>query len=159
MHSKRIMHRDIKPQNVFIDDNGVLKLGDLGLGRFFSSKTYQTFSLVGTPYYMSPERVVEKGYNWKSDVWSLGCILYEMAELRQPFNVKGQSYLELARKIQSCDYEPFTQQVSDQLISLVDDIIQPDPESRPSIHDVCERAREMCEKLDGMQAVREHMKQ
>lgn len=55
MHEKRIMHRDLKPANIFISQDGNLKVGDLGLGRIFSSETIEAYSKVGTPLYMSPE--------------------------------------------------------------------------------------------------------
>lgn len=70
MHSCRVMHRDIKPQNVFLTHQArIVKLGDLGLGKYLSSKTAETFSIVGTPSYMSPEAISNAGYDFKSDIW------------------------------------------------------------------------------------------
>eukprot|EP00891_Asterochloris_glomerata_P006403 jgi/Astpho2/6403/Aster-08090 len=85
MHARRMMHRDIKPGNMFVTYNGTLKVGDLGLSRHLSSRTMQAQSMVGTPYYMAPECIRGHPYDWSSDVWSLGCLLYEMAAMRSPF--------------------------------------------------------------------------
>ena len=95
MHEHRVMHRDIKPSNVFLSADGVARLGDLGLSRWFSSKTAQAKSMVGTPYYMSPECIRGMPYEWSSDVWSLGCLLYELAALRNPFFKEGLNYYTL----------------------------------------------------------------
>jgi len=99
MHECRVMHRDIKPQNIFLTEEGHIKLGDLGLGRYFSSKTQETFSIVGTPFYMSPEAMFNQGYNFQSDIWSLGCVLYELAALRSPFQEAGTNFWKLGSAV------------------------------------------------------------
>ena len=89
MHGVRIMHRDLKPANIFLTLNGTVKVGDLGLGREMSEHTMEAHSKVGTPLYMSPEVLRGDGYDFKSDVWSLGCLLYELAMLKSPFKQEG----------------------------------------------------------------------
>jgi NIMA (never in mitosis gene a)-related kinase len=81
MHSMNILHRDIKPANILIGADGTLKLGDLGLGRFLTSQTMEARTKVGTPLYMSPEVLADTGYDQKADVWSLGCLAYELCQL------------------------------------------------------------------------------
>ena len=93
------MHRDLKPANIFLMADGTIKVGDLGLSRSLSENTLQAHSKVGTPLYMSPEVLRGNGYDFKSDVWSLGCILYELAALKSPFKEEGLNLYGLFQKI------------------------------------------------------------
>ncbi|KAM9780988.1 serine/threonine-protein kinase 36-like isoform 2-T2 [Syngnathus typhle] len=85
LHSRRILHRDMKPQNILFDKNGVVKLCDFGFARAMSVSTMVLTSIKGTPLYMSPELVAEKPYDHTADLWSLGCILYELLTGVPPF--------------------------------------------------------------------------
>jgi len=143
MHEKRVMHRDIKPANVFVTETNHVKLGDLGVGRHFSSKTDMVHSTVGTPYYMSPECIQGKtGYDFKSDLWSLGCLLYEMAQLRTPFYSEKVNFYVLGKRITSCQYDPVGDGYSPQLAGLVGKMLQSNPADRPSATEVFQIASE-----------------
>ena len=95
----KILHRDLKPGNVFLDSNRNVKLGDFGLSRVLGSESVFAMTHVGTPYYMSPEQIDGKPYNDKSDIWSAGCVLYELAALRAPF--ESTNLYDLNKKIKS----------------------------------------------------------
>ena len=145
MKEKHIMHRDLKPANIFIDANGNMKLGDLGLGREFSSQTLEAYSRVGTPLFMSPEVLQGSGYDFQCDVWSLGCITYELCALKSPFRVDNQkmSLYDLFKKIIAADFAPLSSShYSAELLYIIDQMLVVNPEERATIEDVvtyCEK--------------------
>eukprot|EP00041_Stephanoeca_diplocostata_P012948 m.220366 g.220366 ORF g.220366 m.220366 type:complete len:292 (-) comp19158_c0_seq2:334-1209(-) len=146
MHERRIMHRDIKPANVFITRDGVVKVADLGLGRYFSRSKSMANSMVGTPYYMAPERLSQNEYSYPSDVWSAGCLLYEMSALRSPFQGTKNLY-DLGERIQRADYPALPSSVYSQiLIQLVTQCLQVCPTMRPSMRAMAEYAERVLEK-------------
>ena len=98
------MHRDIKTQNIFIDSEGTIKLADFGISKMLEHTNLLASTVVGTPYYLSPEACSNKGYNYKSDIWSLGCVLYELCTLEHPFN--ADNILLLAKKISTEEPKP-----------------------------------------------------
>jgi len=132
------MHRDLKPANIFISSEGLLKVGDLGLGRQLSSQTIEAYSRVGTPLYMSPEVLNGQGYDWKSDVWSLGWISYELWALKSPFKSTDEklSLYDLFNKINKGEYPPLDNKYSENLRLLIDLMLKVSPEERIDLKDV-----------------------
>ncbi|KAJ3134379.1 G2-specific serine/threonine protein kinase [Irineochytrium annulatum] len=137
-----VLHRDIKPDNVFLDGAQNVKLGDFGLSRVIENpelefaKTY-----VGTPFYMSPEIVNESAYNTKSDVWALGCLIYELCTLEPPFQAKTQA--ALSAKIRQGRFQQLPSQYSDDLNYVIRAMLTINQAKRPSANDVlkCSRVR------------------
>lgn len=90
MHAKNILHRDLKTLNIFLTKKDGIKIGDLGVAKILENiEVNFATSKVGTPYYLSPEVCEDRPYNYKSDIWSLGCILYELCTLKHPFEAKN----------------------------------------------------------------------
>ena len=129
-----ILHRDIKPSNIFIDQENNIKLGDFGLSRILNKDINFAVSRVGTPYYMSPEQIENIKYNEKSDIWSLGCFLYELVTLHPPF--EASTHLNLARKIKSGKIDAIPDFYSNKLNEVINLLMNLDPEKRPNIRQI-----------------------
>ena len=131
---RKVLHRDIKPGNIFLDANLNVKLGDFGLSRIMSAESMYAYSHVGTPFYMSPEQTREERYNEKSDIWSLGCLLYEMAALVPPFEAKTQ--IELTEKIRTGKMGRLPERYSPELHRVILWMLTGDQVRRPNIDDI-----------------------
>ena len=136
MHSKHILHRDLKTANIFLTKDGFVKIGDLGIAKIMVTITghdprnHQNATLVGTPYYISPEIAQGNGYNAQTDMWSAGCILYEMCMLRKTFD--SSNLPALVSKIVSGKIPPLKGNYSSELRSLVRKLLSQNPEDRPT---------------------------
>ena len=98
---------------------------------------------------MSPEVLRGDGYDWKSDIWSLGCLLYELAMLKSPFKSEGLNLYSLFQKISKGDYQPLPEQYSDELKRLAYAMISTDPGDRPDLKTACKVARTMKQRTQG----------
>ncbi|KAG7484014.1 hypothetical protein MATL_G00044670 [Megalops atlanticus] len=129
LHSHRILHRDMKPQNILLGKGGVVKLCDFGFARAMSVSTLVLTSIKGTPLYMSPELVEEKPYDHTADLWSLGCILYELHTGAPPFYTN--SIFQLVQLIVR-DPVKWPESMSPSCTSFLKGLLTKDPQKRLS---------------------------
>ncbi|PNY22998.1 G2-specific protein kinase nim-1 [Tolypocladium capitatum] len=123
-----ILHRDLKPENVFLGEDNSVKLGDFGLSKMIKSHDFAS-TYVGTPFYMSPEICAAEKYTLKSDIWSLGCIIYELCSREPPFNAK--THFQLVQKIKEGKFAPLPDIYSPELGQVIRDCLKVNPDRRP----------------------------
>ncbi|OAF68221.1 hypothetical protein A3Q56_04031, partial [Intoshia linei] len=132
IHERRILHRDIKTQNIFLmGSDDTMKLGDFGIAKLLNGTNDFARTCIGTPYYLSPEICQNKPYNNKSDIWSMGCVLFEMCSLKHAFN--GHDISSLMMQITRGYYTPqISSRYTIQLRSLVGKLLKRNPRERPT---------------------------
>nr|KAF6420857.1 NIMA related kinase 11 [Molossus molossus] len=129
MHERRILHRDLKSKNIFLKNN-LLKIGDFGVSRLLMGSCDLATTLTGTPHYMSPEALKHQGYDTKSDIWSLACILYEMCCMNHAF--AGSNFLSVVLKIVEGDTPSLPRRYPRELNAIMERMLNKNPSLRPS---------------------------
>ncbi|XP_054713786.1 LOW QUALITY PROTEIN: serine/threonine-protein kinase Nek8-like [Uloborus diversus] len=134
MHDHNILHRDLKTANIFLTKDGTVKVGDFGISKMLTTKQGGALTVVGTPYYISPEICEGKFYNQKSDIWALGCILYEIACQQKTF--EGSNLPALVNKIVKGQFAPVKGNYSPGFKQLIRELLQRDPDLRPTATEI-----------------------
>lgn len=128
MHEKDIFHRDLKSANVFVFNDGRSKLGDLNVSKV--AKKGLLYTQTGTPYYASPEVWRDEPYDSKSDVWSLGCVIYEMTTLKPPFRAANMN--GLYKKVCKGAYPEIPKKYTKELADVIQKMLNVQSKLRPS---------------------------
>ncbi|XP_077385224.1 serine/threonine-protein kinase Nek4 [Festucalex cinctus] len=131
LHERNILHRDLKTQNIFLTRTNIIKVGDLGIARVLENQNDMASTLIGTPYYMSPELFSNKPYNHKSDVWALGCCVYEMSTLKHAFNAKDMN--SLVYRIVEGRLPQMPSKYDPQLGEMIKSMLCKRPDDRPDV--------------------------
>ncbi|KAK3255605.1 hypothetical protein CYMTET_35222 [Cymbomonas tetramitiformis] len=142
LHSKHILHRDVKSQNIFIAKTKIVMLGDFGLSKQLQNTFDMANTPIGTPFYMAPEVMEGKPYSYKGDVWALGCVLYELCTLKSAF---AANHLPgVVMKVLRGTYAPVNEaQYGESLRNLIKLMLTTEVTERPSIKELLRRPEVM----------------
>lgn len=133
LHDNRIIHRDLKLGNLFLNDMLHVKIGDFGLATRIEYEGERKKTLCGTPNYIAPEILTKKGHSYEVDIWSIGCVMYTLLVGQPPFETK--TLKDTYSKIKKCDYRVpsyLRKSAADMVIAM----LQSNPENRPTIGDL-----------------------
>ena len=133
MHDLNIMHRDLKSANVFLYKDFTAKLGDMNVSKV-ANKRGLNYTQTGTPYYASPEVWRDEPYDIKSDIWSLGCVVYEMIALKPPFTAEDMQ--GLYKKVLKGHFPRIPKTYSHDMWTMCKTLIQVTPSSRPNCEQI-----------------------
>lgn len=139
IHDKHVLHRDLKSSNFFLSRSNNLKMGDFGIAKVLSCTAACARTQIGTPYYLSPEVCQEKPYAWPSDIWAMGCIMYELCERKVPFDASNIS--GLVQKICRGPTPEIQGRYDDFLKQLCKDMLSRSSSGRPSAETILQRPR------------------
>ena len=128
LHDLKILHRDLKSANIFLFGDGSAKIGDLNVSKV--AKKGMGYTQTGTPYYASPEVWRDEPYDIKSDIWSLGCVTYEMMALHPPFRAENME--KLYEKVIKCQYGKISDRYSDDLREIIKMLLKVSTKERPT---------------------------
>lgn len=132
-HLNKVLHRDIKPQNILLTKTYQIKLADFGISRVVEEFGNPATTQIGTPYYMAPEILKKEPYSFPADIWSLGCVLYEIVTRRRPFS---SDYIQFFQQILHDEPFPIHCNVSENLKSLIFSMLKKNPSERFTINQI-----------------------
>lgn len=139
MHTRRVIHRDLKLGNIFFDPDMNLKIGDFGLAAVLQADTDRKYTICGTPNYIAPEVLTGKtvGHSYEVDIWSIGVMIYALLVGKPPFQSKDVSLIY--ERIKQNDYGfPEDKPISDSAKELITSILTTNPLERPTLDEILE---------------------
>ncbi|KAK6176481.1 hypothetical protein SNE40_014761 [Patella caerulea] len=136
LHNHHIIHRDLKPANIFLTEDQTIKVGDLGISRSLDSTLIKAGTFIGTPLYMAPEILNFQEYSYKADVWSFGCIFYELMCLKYPFKHTTKEEENIQENIREGRYIPISSRYDRNLQDFAKGALQLDEKKRMTAVDL-----------------------